>query len=85
MKRESSGLIHLMSEADYEAFVDEQVQEVESRLSQILEGRESIVFLAPMGAHGSITVEAWQAVAQWDLQKSDCNRGYGRPQQHLPG
>ena len=31
-------------------------------------GRESILFLAPMGAHNAIAVEAWQVVAQWDLQ-----------------
>ena len=31
-------------------------------------GRHSVVFLAPMAAHSSIAVEAWQAVAQWDVQ-----------------
>ena len=60
----------LMSEAEYETFLDGQVQNAESLLSQILEGRESVVFLAPMGAHNAIAVEAWQAVAQWDLQAS---------------
>ena len=42
--------------------------EVESLLSALLEGRQSLVFLAPLAAHGAIAVEAWQAVAQWDLQ-----------------
>ena len=65
------GSVPLMSEAEYEAFVEEQVQGAESRLKQILEGRESVVFLAPMGAHSTIAVEVWQAVAQWDLQVSD--------------
>ena len=27
-----------------------------------------VLFLAPMGAHHTIAVEAWQVVAQWDLQ-----------------
>ena len=27
--------------------------------------------LAPMGAHYTIAVEAWQVVAQWDLQTDD--------------
>ena len=31
-----------------------------------------MVFLAPMGAHNAIAIEAWQAVAQWDLQ-TDAN------------
>ena len=30
-----------------------------------------MVFLAPMGAHNAIAVEAWQAVAQGDLQTDD--------------
>ena len=34
-------------------------------------GRKSVVFLAPMAAHNSIAVEAWQAVAQWDVQTID--------------
>ena len=34
-------------------------------------GRESVAFLAPMGAHNAIAVEAWQVVAQWDLQTDD--------------
>ena len=34
-------------------------------------GRSSVVFLAPMAAHSSIAVEAWQAIAQWDIQSID--------------
>ena len=37
----------------------------------MITGRESVVFLAPMGAHFAIAVEAWQAVEQWDLQTDD--------------
>ncbi len=61
----------LMTEAEYESAHDRLVWEIESTLVQILEGTGSIVFLAPMGAHNAIAVEAWQAVAQWDLQTDD--------------
>ena len=47
------------------------VSAVESELHNVVGGRESVVFLAPMGAHNAIAVEAWQAVAQWDLQTDD--------------
>ena len=40
-------------------------------MAAFIGGRESVVFLAPMGAHNAIAVEAWQAVAQWDLQIGD--------------
>ena len=33
-----------------------------------MEGRESVVFLAPLGAHSAIAIEAWQVIAQWDVQ-----------------
>ena len=52
-----------------------------------MEGRQSVVLLAPMGAHNAIAVEAWQAVAQWDVQ-TDCNgvrplrHGRRRPRIH---
>lgn len=32
---------------------------------------EAVVFLAPMGAHSAIATEAWQVVAQWDVQTGD--------------
>ena len=30
-----------------------------------------MVFLAPMGAHNAIAIEAWQVVAQWDVETVD--------------
>ena len=45
--------------------------DVEALLIGVFEGRESVLFLAPMGAHGAIAIEAWQVVAQWDLQTDD--------------
>ena len=60
-----------MSEGEYQAHLDKTVSEAESALIGILEGREAVVFLAPMGAHNAIAVEVWQAVAQWDVQRGD--------------
>ena len=34
-------------------------------------GRENVLFLIPMGVHDNIAIEAWQSVAQWDLQTDD--------------
>ena len=61
----------LLTEPEFAAMNREIVDQIESLLRDILEGRESVVFLAPMGAHGNVAVEAWQAVAQWDVQKND--------------
>ena len=59
----------------------------ESNLLNAVGGRESVVFLVPMGAHNAIAVEAWQAVEQWDLQTDEddvvhavaLRRARGRP------
>ena len=61
----------LMSEQEYGDRLDGLVWAAGSRLSTVVGGRESILFLAPMGAHNAIAVEAWQVVAQWDLQTDD--------------
>ena len=45
--------------------------EAEESLIGRIGGYESVVFLAPMGAHNAIAIEAWQVVAQWDLQTDD--------------
>ena len=62
------GTQSLLSEGEYQAVLDQTIWDTESVLSGIVEGHESVVFLAPMGAHNAIAIEAWQAVAQWDLQ-----------------
>ena len=73
-----------MTEAEYAEWRSLLASDVELVLSIILEGREAIVFLAPMGPHHAIAVEAWQAVAQWDLQTDDQGTinavRYGAPQ-----
>ena len=61
----------LMNEGEYEATLLESMQSGERDLAAMVGDRESVVFLAPMGAHSAIAVEAWQAVAQWDLQTDD--------------
>ena len=60
-------------EAEYERGRETWAAAMEALLAQIIGGRENVVFLAPMGAgpYGSIAVESWQAVAQWDLQVAD--------------
>ena len=40
----------------------------ENSLKGIVEGRKSVLFLAPFGEHGSVAVESWQVVDQWDVQ-----------------
>ena len=44
---------------------------LESVLIHIVGGRESVVFLAPMGAYHAIAFEAWQVLEQWDLQTGE--------------
>ena len=61
----------LISEGEHQASLISKIGGLESQLSGIVESRESVVFLAPMGAHNTVAVEAWQAVAQWDLQTDD--------------
>ena len=60
----------LMSKGEHQAAQDEEIREYESRIRAIVQARESVVFLAPFTAEG-IAVEAWQAVAQWDVQLVD--------------
>ena len=61
----------MMSEGEYQTSLERTVSEAESTLADIIEGHQAIVFLAPMGAHNAIAVEAWQAVAQWDVQRAE--------------
>ena len=63
----------LMTAGEYQSALQEAVWDVESLLNGLVVGRESVVFLAPMGAHGAIAIEAWQVVAQWDLQTDDAD------------
>ena len=72
----------LRSRGEYRASLDEALQDAETALSDMIESRESVVFLAPMGAHNAIAVEAWQAVAQWDLQREETTNEEGGDRHH---
>ena len=61
----------LQTRGEYEAGLQETVIGAEQELVDDIGSRESVVFLAPMGAHHAIAVEAWQAVAQWDVVTAD--------------
>ena len=60
----------LLDEGPYRDSQDRLRVDVEEYLAEIVEERDSVVFLAPMGEHNAIGIEAWQAVAQWDIQTS---------------
>ena len=61
----------LLSQAAYQAKLDQIVWDAEDDLSGLMEGQDSVVFLAPIGAHNAIAIEAWQVVAQWDVVTVD--------------
>ena len=58
------GSAPLQTRGEYEAVRQAQVIAAEDALRAEIGGRDSVVFLAPMGAHNAIGFEAWQAVAQ---------------------
>ena len=60
-----------MTEANYRVLLEQGVSNAEVSLTDIVEGREGVVFLAPMGAHHAVAIEVWQVVAQWDVQRGD--------------
>ena len=60
----------IMTEGQYQAWLDDAVWLAERSMRNVVHGRESVVFLSPMAAHNAISVEAWQAVAQWDLRRA---------------
>ena len=55
----------------FEANMAQVLVALESVLIHIVGGRESVVFLAPMGAYHAIAFEAWQVLEQWDLQTDE--------------
>ena len=61
----------LMSEGEYQDHLDQIAWDTEVMVGNISGRHETVLFLAPLGSHGNVTVEAWQAVAQWDLQEDD--------------
>lgn len=63
------GTAALMTRSEYDAQDQATLNAAKQQLTDALNNRSSIIFLAPMGAHYSIAIEAWQAIAQWDLQR----------------
>lgn len=65
------GDVPLDARESYSASLDSAVADAERALRERVGNSEAVVFLAPMGDHNAIAVEAWQAVAQWDVQRAD--------------
>ena len=61
----------LLSQEEYGSSLKQIVWDAEASMADIIEGHKSVVFLALLGAHNAIAIEAWQVVAQWDLQIDD--------------
>ena len=61
----------LQTNSDYAATQEQTRLSAETDLHDMVNGRESVIFLAPMGDHSDVAVEAWQVVAQWDVQTKD--------------
>ena len=58
----------LMTASQYESTLNQKVADAVDELSRMIHLRQNVLFLAPMGAHNAIAVEAWQVVEQWDIQ-----------------
>ena len=61
----------LQTRGAYAAGLQAQVRAAEAALRAEIGGRDTVVFLAPLGAHHAIAYEAWQAVAQWAVVTDD--------------
>ena len=61
----------LMTASQYQTTLDQKVADAVDELSRTIHLRQNVLFLAPMGVHNAIAVEAWQVVEQWDLQRAD--------------
>ncbi len=61
----------LQTRGEYEAGMRAIVAAAEESLIERIGGRESVAFLAPMGDHNAIAIEAWLAVGQWFLETVD--------------
>ena len=58
----------LQTRSGYESYLSRLVTSGETTLSGRLGSGETVGFLAPMGAHHAIEIEAWQMVTQWNLE-----------------
>ncbi len=61
----------LMTKDNYLKQNDAVLALAETELVDALKDRQAVLFLTPMAAHGNVATEAWQVVAQWDIQTLD--------------
>ena len=68
----------LLSQAAYLAKLDQIVWDAEDELSELMDGQDSVVFLAPMGAHNAIAFQWWRgnsAAGRGALNLRACRSG----------
>ena len=58
----------LMTREDHQAQMSNLAATAKTNLTEYAGTNESIIFIAPMGAHNAIAFEAWQSAALWSLQ-----------------
>ena len=61
----------LMTTNQHKAETDRKMLEAKRSLDSILDSRNAVIFLSPMAAHHTIAVQAWQVIAQWEIQTDD--------------
>ena len=64
------GSAPLMTASQRQLSLERMIADAVSGLTDAVGRRESIVLLAPMGAHNAISIEAWLVVEQWDIQRA---------------
>ena len=58
----------LRTQAEHNAHMSDIINVAETSLKQQAASGETVIFLAPMGAHHAIAFETWQVVAEWQVQ-----------------
>ena len=62
----------LMTQENYQLTeIDQPLADAQTELRNQVNGRKSVLLLAPAGAQRNISIEAWEATAQWDIQEQD--------------
>ena len=62
----------LLGKSEYQnSYLNMPIKEWEKEIGNAVSRRESIIFLTPIGAHNNVSIMAWQAIAQWDLQQNE--------------
>ena len=57
------------SEEEHDAETDRRIDEAEQTFREILEGRETLLFLHPLAQVGAMPIEGWGASQTWDVQE----------------